>query len=441
MILSKIIRILHKFTKFYKQTMETGLTVAEPLITNTTVIVGILMTILGIVYYTSSINNKFVQGFYNVIPPLLLCYFIPGLLNSFNVFDGENSPLTTVGSRYFLPACLILFIINLDLKQMWALRKRAGLMFITGTVGILFGGPIAVWLTSLVAPEVVGGAGPDEVWKGLGTLAGSWIGGSANQVALKEILQPSPKLFSSVIAVDAFVAYIWMAFLLYGASKAKQFDKFFNADSTDVDELILKMDAKVKENARIPQTKDLILMLSVAFGGTGLATFLAEPIAKYIVEYHPHLETFSLTNTFFWIILFATIIAVILSFTPIRKLENAGASKLGSTLLYLLILTIGMQMDILAILENPGLFIVGIIWILFHATLLLIVGKIFKVPFFYYAVGSMSNVGGVASASVTSAAFHPSLISVGVILSVFSYAIGTYGGWLTAKLMEIVSPL
>ena len=413
----------------------------EPLITNNTVIVGILMAILGIVFYTSGINNRYIKGFYDVIPPLLLCYFLPGLLNSFHVFDGANSPLTTIGSRYFLPACLILFIINLDIKEMWALRKRAGLMFITGTVGIVLGGPLAVYLTSLVAPEVVGGAGPDEVWRGLGALAGSWIGGSANQVALKEILQPSPTLFSSIIAVDVFVAYSWMALLLYGASKTKAVNKFFKADARDVDELMVKLEKKSKENAKMPETKDIIIMLSVAFTGTGLATFLAEPVAAFITTNYPQLETFSLTNTFFWIILFATIISICLSFTPLRKLENVGASKMGTALLYMLIVTIGMQMDILAILQNPGLFIVGFLWISFHAILLIIVAKIFKIPFFYFGVGSMANVGGVASASVMSAAFHPSLISVGVILSVFSYAIGTYAGWLTAVLMQLASPI
>ncbi|WP_156308704.1 DUF819 family protein [Sphingobacterium endophyticum] len=414
-------------------------TEAGPLIENTTVVFGLLMTILGLVFYTSSLSNKYVKGFYNIIPPLLLCYFLPGLLNSFNIIDGENSPLTTIGSRYFLPACLILFVLSLDLKEMWALRKRAGLMFITGTVGILLGGPLAVYLTSLVAPEVVGGTGPDEVWRGLGALAGSWIGGSANQVALKEILQPSPNLFSSIIAVDVFVAYIWMAFLLYGASKYKKFDKFFNADSEDVEHLKAKMDERVKLNSRNPETKDYMLMIALAFGGTGLATLLAEPVANFMATHYPETEKFSLTNNFFWLILFATIFGICCSFTPAQKLEYAGASKIGTVLLYVLITTIGMQMNIMAILGNPGLFIVGIIWLSFHALLLLIVGKIFKVPFFYYAVGSMSNVGGVASASVISAAFHPSLISVGVILSVFSYAIGTYAGWLTALLMKIAS--
>ncbi|TYR34835.1 DUF819 family protein [Sphingobacterium phlebotomi] len=411
-----------------------------PLITDNAAVLGLLMVVLGLVFYTANLKNKYIAKFYSVIPPLLLCYFIPGVLNSIHIIDGENSPLTSIGSRFFLPACLILFTLSLNLKEMWNLRKGVGLMFFTGMIGIIIGGPLAVWMTSLVAPSVVGGAGPDEVWRGLGTLAGSWIGGSANQAALREILQPSQELFSATIAVDVFVAYIWMAFLLYGASKQQKFNQFFKADTTEVDALTKRMDEQQKASIRIPETKDLMLMLSLALGGTGLASLLANPITSYMEVHFPELEKFSLTNSFFWLVLFATIIGIILSFTSARKLESAGASKIATVLLYMLIVTIGMQMDVTAILENPGLFMVGIIWISIHALLLLLVGKLMKAPFFYYAIGSMANVGGVASATVTSAAFHPSLVSVGVILSVFSYAVGTYAGWLTAILMQLASP-
>ncbi|GHE23172.1 DUF819 family protein [Sphingobacterium griseoflavum] len=421
--------------------MQNAIREVTPIITDQAAVFGLLMSVLGLVFFTSSLKNNYVQKFYGVIPPLLMCYFIPGLLNSFHIIDGENSPLASIGSRYFLPACLILFTLNLDLKEMWNLRKRAGLMFFAGLIGIILGGPIAVWIVSLVAPGVVAGTGPDEVWRGLGALAGSWIGGSANQVALREILQPSPKLFSSIIAVDVFVAYIWMAILLYGASKVKLLDSFFKADSSDVDALTVRMDAQSKAHSRPAETKDYILMLALALGGTGLSSFLSAPIAVYMANNYPQLEKFSLTNGFFWLILFATIIGICLSFTPARKLEHAGASKIGTALLYMLIVTIGMQMDITAILDNPGLFLVGIIWISFHAMVLIIVGKLIKAPFFYLAVGSMANVGGVASATVTAAAFHPSLISVGVILAVFSYAVGTYAGWFTALLMQLVAPI
>ena len=420
--------------------MQSDLDEITPLLTDHAAILGLLMLILGIVFYTANLQNKYLKKFYSFIPPLLLCYFLPGLLNSAHIIDGEHSPLTSIGSRFFLPACLILFTLSIDFKEMWNLRKGIGTMFFTGTIGIIIGGPIAVWITSIIAPHVVGGAGPDEVWRGLGTLAGSWIGGSANQAALREILQPSQELFSAIIAVDVFVAYIWMAFLLYGASKQEKFNHFFKANNTGVVMLTKRMDDRQKATTRIPETKDFIFLLSVALGGTGLASWLASPITAYMQVHFPELEKFSLTNSFFWLILFATLVGIALSFTPARKLEHVGASKVASTLLYMLIVTIGMQMDISSILQNPGLFIVGVIWISVHAILLYIVGKLLKAPFFYYAIGSMANVGGVASATVTAAAFHPSLVSVGVILSVFSYAIGTYAGWLTAILMQIVSP-
>ena len=117
-----------------------------------------------------------------------------------------------------------------------------------------------------------------------------------------------------------------------------------------------------------------------------------------------------------------------MSFTKARELEGAGASRMGSILLYILVATIGMQMDLMAIFDNPVLFLIGIIWILFHIFLLLSVAYLIKAPFFYVAVGSQANIGGAASAPIVASAFNPSLAPVGVLVAVLGYARGTYGG-------------
>lgn len=414
-------------------------TAIQPLITNDAVVFGLLMIILALIFYTSSLNNRFFKGLYAVLPTILLCYFIPGLLNSFHVISGTQSKLYDMSSNYLLPACLILFTLNLNFKELWKLRKKAGVMFITGSIGILLGGPLALWLVSLVNPQIVGGEGADATWRGLAALAGSWIGGGANEAALYSIFKPSPELFSAIIAVDVFVAYGWMAFLLYGVGKNEALNHFFKADNNVVEELQLQLEAEHKANARIPETKDLILMMGLAFGATGLAHFLASPLANWITLHAPGLEKFSLTSSFFWVILIATFLGIILSFTGARKLEHAGASRVGSVFLYVLVATIGMQMNIFSILANPGLFIVGLIWLLFHTILLFVVGRLIRAPYFFLAVGSMANVGGVASSTIMAAAFNPALISVGVVLAVLGYAIGTYGGYLCALLMQLVS--
>lgn len=406
------------------------------LITDDTLVFGLLMVILGGVFYTSNLSNIYLRKFYMVIPPLLLCYFLPGLLNSFNIISGGHSNISAVASNYLLPACLVLFTLNLNLRELWAMRKNAGFMFFAGMIGIILGGPFAVWAVSLFSPETVGG----ETWKGLATLAGSWLGGGANQAALYTIFEPSPELFSATIAVDVFVAYGWMAVLIYGASKVDILNRYFKADNSAVEALTKRMDMLAKSKARIPEVKDIFIMMGIAFGAVAIGHFVAGHIAGYIERYAPELSRFSLTSKFFWLILVTTLIGIVLSFTRAKEYEGAGASKFATVFLYILIASIGMQMNIFAILGNPLLFLVGIIWMLFHVLIMFVMAKIIKAPFFFFAVGSMGNVGGVASASATAAAFHPSLISVAVIISVFSYATGTYAGYVSGILMQLVAP-
>lgn len=408
------------------------------MIQNDAVIFGILMLILAFVFYTSNIQKSFFKNFYSIVPPLLLCYFLPGILNSFGVFAGENSEIYDISSNYFLPACLLLFIINLDIKSLWSMRKNVGLMFFTGMFGIIIGGPLAVWIVSLISPSTVEG----ETWRGLATLAGSWIGGGANQAALYTIFKPSAEVFSASLAVDVFVAYTWMAILIYGASKSKAINKFFNADNVEVEKLILNSN-KAQNSEHSPKLemneKNLFILFGITFGIISTAHFLSAEISEFIEDHAPQLANFSLTSNFFWLMLITTIGGIALSFTKVSKYEKIGASKFATVFLYILIASIGMQMDIFAILKNPSLFLVGIIWITFHGLLLMIVAKIFKVPFFFFAIGSMSNVGGVASASATAAAFHPSLISVAVVTAVFSYSIGTYTGYICSLLLQWVA--
>ena len=194
-----------------------------------------------------------------------------------------------------------------------------------------------------------------------------------------------------------------------------------------------------KKISRIPSTTDLMVILAIGLGATGIAHFFADILAPFVETHAPYLEKFSLTSKFFWLIVISTTIGVGLSFTKIRKYEGAGASKIGTIFIYILVATIGMKMNILKIFDHPGLFLVGLIWMVIHVLLLLIVAKIIKAPYFFLAVGSKANIGGAASAPVVAAAFHPSLAPVGVLLAVLGYALGTYGAWMCGLIMQVVA--
>ncbi|HIA83650.1 MAG TPA: DUF819 family protein [Candidatus Marinimicrobia bacterium] len=411
----------------------------KPLFTNDAVVLGILLGILSFVFLTGRSEHPFWKKFYKYVPTLLLCYFIPSIFNSLGIFSGESSRLYFVASRYLLPTSLVLLTISIDLPGILKLGPKALIMFFTGTAGIIIGGPVAILVVSVFAPDIVGGAGPEAVWRGLTTVAGSWIGGGANQAAMKEIFNVGDGLFSAMIAVDVIVANIWMAFLLYGAGIHKQIDEKLQADTSAISELKEKIEAYRSQIMRIPDLTDTIKLMSVGFGVTAFAHFGSDLIAPWIAVNAPGLEKFSLTSGFFWLIVISTTIALGLSFTRARELEGIGASRYGSVFLYVLVATIGMKMDLMAIFENPGLFLVGLIWMAIHAILLIGVAKLIKAPFFFMAVGSQANVGGAASAPIVASAFHPSLAPVGVLLAVLGYAVGTYGAWFCGMLMQVIS--
>jgi uncharacterized membrane protein len=409
------------------------------LITNDATVLGLLALILGFVFHTSNSKNPFWKKFYKYIPALLMCYFLPSILNTAGIVDGNASKVYFVASRYLLPACLVLLILSVDLKAILALGPKALIMFLAGTFGIVIGGPIAILVVSTFAPEWVGGQGPDAIWRGMTTIAGSWIGGGANQAAMKEIYGVGGDLFSAMVTVDVIVANVWMAVLLVLAGNAKAIDAKTGADTRAIDALKEKVEKFQSENAKMPQLHNYMKIIAIGFGVTGLAHLISDILTPFFQQY-PYLERFSLHSSFFWMIVSATFIGIGLSFTRLRQVEAYGASKVGSAFLYILVASIGLHMNLLAIFDKWQLFIIGAIWMSVHASIMLITAKFIKAPLFYMAVGSQANVGGAASAPVVASAFHPALAPVGVLLAVLGYAIGTFAAWFCGQLMQGVAP-
>jgi uncharacterized membrane protein len=409
------------------------------LIQSDAVLLGILIAILGFVFWSSGSSIRLFRMFYSVVPMLLMCYFLPSLLTLLGLVDPHASQLYFVASRYLLPASLVLLTLSVDMREIIKLGPKALVMFLTGSVGVILGGPLALLIVGSISPETVGGEDQDAVWRGMTTVAGSWIGGGANQAAMKEIFQPSDQLFSAMVAVDVLVAELWMMFVLLGIGKAAAIDRLFRADASSVERLRLTMEEFQLQSARIPTVTDLFIILAVAFGCTGIAHAIADFLAPWIGTHAPHLKRFSFDSAFFWLIVVATTLGVGLSFTRVRNLEGAGASKIGTLFIFILVATIGLGMDISAVLRYGGLFVVGLVWMVIHVVLLVVVGYAIRAPYFFLAVGSKANIGGAASAPVVAAAFHPSLAPVGVLLAVLGYVLGTYGAWVCGVIMQAIA--
>lgn len=454
-----------------------------PLFAGDTTIFGVLCVILALIFYTSKLD-KF-SKFYKIVPALLLCYFVPSIFSSLGIiadkwidvnatiahfnslygnlgdvtdlaslkayittnnidssvyykFTGKSS-LYYVSSRFLLPASLVLLTLSIDLKGVFKLGPKALIMFLTATIGVMIGGPLAILFFNYVAPDILVQVEGTELWKGLSTVAGSWIGGGANQLAMKEQWEVSDSLFSIIAVVDVLVAEVWMAFLLLGVAKSDAIDRWFKADNSSITNLKNKMEKFTLETARVPSFNDLMILMGIAFGVTTIGHVVGDNLGSYITKNVPFLVDFGLGSSFFWLIITATTLGIILSFTKAKSYEGAGASKIGTVFIYILVASIGMKMNLNAIVENLSLFAIGFVWMIIHVGLLFLVAKIIKAPYFFLAVGSKANIGGAASAPVVAGAFHPSLAPVGVLLAVLGYALGTYGAFFCALMMKWVS--
>jgi len=412
---------------------------APLLLANDAVLFGVLAIILGFVFWTSESDNKFWKGFYRIFPPLLLAYFLPSLLTTLGLVDPEESQLYFVASRYLMPTALVLLTAVADLPGTLKLGPKAVIMFFTGTIGVIGGGALAMYVATLIAPGEAAVEGPDAMWRGMSTLAGSWIGGSANQTALREIYGAGPDTFSIWVAVDVLVASVWLAMMLWVAANQQMVDRWLKADVTSLEAVKQRAQQYETQHARIPSLRDLIVILAVGFGATGLSHYAADQLTPFFRETFPDAAQFSVHSSFFWLIVVATVLGVLLSFTPARRLQGAGANKVGSLFVYILVATVGLQMNILALVDAPIFFLIGAIWLATHAVLMIVMARLIRAPSFFLAVGSEANIGGAASAPATAAAFHPSLIPVGALLAVLGYIVGTFGGWLTGQAMRLIS--
>lgn len=416
-----------------------------------------LFAVLTLVYIIASAHHRILQRMASFLPPLVLIYLLPGLFNSFGWINGRDNQVGYFAMRYFLPASLVLLTLGVNFSAIRSLGGKALLLFFAGTIGIVIGGPLALWIYSFFDGRVVADQGADSLWRGLVCITGAWINGTPGQLSMKQIFGASEELFFVIIAVDTIMQNAWLLLLFYAANRAISIDRWLKADPQLMEVVNEKMDRLHLKNQEvqlyqpikigplmIPVPKFEILnlfhILAIGIGAVAFTYFLSIGVLSYT-------RTFTLADNSawifikseaFWLVLFSTSLGLILSATPANRLEAKGATAIGNFLLYFIIATLGMRMDIFQLSGGWSALGVCCIWLMIHLVILLIAAKLLKAPFFFVAVGSQANIGGPATASAVASAFRPELATVGVLLGVLSNIIGNYFALLAGYLFSAV---
>lgn len=409
-----------------------------PMISSSMGVLTVLLAVLGVLFAMN--RHPGLKRIFKFVPLLVFCYFVPTLLSNLDVIPRSGKfELYGFVKTYLLPASLVLLTLSVDIKAIFGLGKNAVLLFLGATAAIVVGGPLAYLLVvgtgNLLGFELVSPELGDQAWRGLAALSGSWIGGGANFIAIGESVKASDSIIGLMVVVDVAVANIWMAVLLLFAGREKQMDEAIGADRSSLDEVRQGVADYQAEVSRPTDLASLLTMLAIAFGASTLANFvISEGWLPDIGE---------IIRGFTWVVILVTVVGLALSFTPLRRLEGAGASAVGSVMLYLLVTTIGAKAEFSEILkpENTGMLLVGGTWMLFHVIFLLWIRKRLRAPIFFLAVGSKANIGGAASAPIVASAFHPALAPVGVLLAIGGYVLGTAAALLCAQLLSVAHGL
>jgi len=376
------------------------------LITEPTAVAGALTAIIAGLFWLSGVPR--LQRFFEIIPVVLLAYFLPTIATAVRLIPPQSPAYDWITS-YMLTLALFLLMVTVDLRSVVRLGPMALVMMLAGSLGIAVGAPIVFLL--------FGPALPPEAWKGIAALSGSWIGGSANMVAVAESVGTPDALLGPMIIVDTVVGYGWMAILLFLSSWQARFDRW-NRARTGALEVANRHLAEF-ESHRVPL--DLRSTALIVLGGFAAAT-LAVAVGRRL----PELGDPRIISHTTWTVLLVVTVGLLLSFSPIRRLEERGGSRVGYAALYLMMAAIGAQADLRAVLEAPVFMLVGVVWIGIHVSTLLLAARLIRAPLFFVATGSMANVGGTASAPVVAAMYHPAMAPVGLLMAVLGYVVGTY---------------
>jgi len=349
------------------------------------------------------------QKIFRITPAVIYCYFVPTLSTTLGIIP-ISSPVYDWMTRYLLPVSLLLLMITVDLKSILRLGRTALIMVTAGAVGIMIGAQVAYVVFSRWLPL--------EGWKGLAALTGSWIGGTANMVAIAESVGTPDAIMGPIIVVDTVVGYGWMGVLLFLSAWQALFDRGLRADTSalaETNRLLTEMDSH-----RRPMTlRDISIIVGLGFAGAVLAVQLG--------GFLPMLGDPTISSHTTRAVLIVVTGGLLLSFTPVRKLEEAGASTVGYAALYLLLTAIGAQGNLLEVLSAPAFFFAGMLVIAIHVAVMLATAWLVKAPFFFVATGSVANIGGAATAPIVASVYHPAMAPVGLLMAVAGYILGIYG--------------
>ncbi len=387
------------------------------------VLTGPLWPLIGIAAITAAILLASAQPglapLFRWLPVPLWCYLLPMLAGAVGWLP-QHHVAYPVLITHLLPLALGLLLLGLDLRAVARAGGRALVAAAIGALGVLVGGVAGL---GLLARQL-----PPEAWRGVGALVGTWTGGTMNLLALRTLLNTPEPMFAPLVVVDAVVAYAWMALLMAASNAQPPIDRWLRAEPFAARPA--PASAAPDDTSR-PDGPSLAWCAALAFGLSVVSRLIAARLpASPLVN--------SATG---WAILLVTTGALGLSLLPVVRRAGRHGPFIGTPCLYLVLAATGAQAKLAAFWSTPAWLLLGLVIVVTHAAALILAGRLLRLPLGVLATASQANLGGVVSAPLVGAVYHPALAPIGLVLALAGNALGTYLGLFAATWCQTLSPL
>lgn len=384
--------------------------------------IALLFFVSGIVIY---LEKKFKNGiFFKYIPALVIIYFGAMILSTLGVWDmnvESVSKARSVLKDAILPSMIFLMLLRADLRDIAKLGPRMIISFFTATFTIMIG--------FVVAFLIFKGSLASNAPLTFGALAGSWVGGTQNMVAVQQAVGLEGSGMGYTLLIDSIDYSIWIMFLLFLVPFANKFNKWTKADTSKIDNINEHLTAKFSTISKEITFQDIFFLLSVSLGVTAVTGIMGNELVKV-----PALAFMGATG---WTIIITTILGVIFAMTPLSRIP--GSPEVSNVLLYMLIGLIASNANFMELTQAPAYILAGFVILIIHGVLMAIIGKVFKLDLFTCGIASLSNIGGVASSPVLAAAYSQSLVPIAVLMALIGVITGTFFGIGVAKFLTLLA--
>ena len=386
------------------------------MIENGFIYLAVLMMIASTIVYT---EKKSQHKLFEYLPAIVIIYFVVMLASTFGLWEKTESVTTTYKTlkSNLLPAMIFLMLLLADMREIFKLGRKMLLTFLLATTSIALG-----FIGMFTLFGSLFGA---EAWKPFAALSGSWMGGTANMVAIQGALDLPDSAMGYTLLIDSIDYAIWVMILLALVPFAKKFNVWTKADTSAIDEVGEKL--ALKEDQKKPMDFASLFFL------LGFALFISA-LAEYGASFLP---TTPFLTTTTWVVIIATLTGILFAMTPLAKIS--GSLELANIMLYLIVALIASRANFAELAQAPLYIVAGFVIIVIHVAIMVIFAKLFKLDLFSLGVASLANIGGVASAPILASAYSKALIPIGVLMAMMGYILGTFGGLMVGNVLESLS--